>query len=94
MLGYREITPVYYETALKLKYLNDPDAMEMLDLIRDTMTFDFAATYTNALGLIFSTVGDNIKNNNPNITSNVKVNAKVWQKALDQLYASFEKLDK
>ncbi len=94
MLGYREITPVYYETALKLKYLGDPDAMEMLDLIRDTMTFDFAATYTNAIGLIFSTVGESIRYNKPNITSNIKAQAKIWQKALDQLYESFAKLDK
>lgn len=94
MLGYREITPAYYEMSLKLKYQSDPIAMEMLDLIRDTMTFDFAATYTNALGLIFSTVGDNIRDNNPSITSKLKVNAKVWQKQLEQLYESFEKLSK
>lgn len=93
MLGYRNITPVYYETTLKLKYLSEPNAVEMLDLIRDTMTFDFAATYTNSLSLIYSTMGDNIKNGNISITSLVKGSSKIWQKELDKLYTAFEKLN-
>lgn len=94
MIGYQTITPAYYETSLKLKYLSDPVAMEMLDLIRDTMTFDFAATYTNSLSLIYSVLGDNIKNGTPSIASLVKGSSKVWQRAIDTLYGAFEKLDK
>lgn len=94
MLGYQQITPVYYETSLKYKYLNDPSAMKMLDLIRDTMTFDFAATYTNSLNLIYSVLGDNIKNNVSSISALVKGSKKVWQNGIDQLYAAFEQIDK
>lgn len=93
MIGYQKITPAYYETSLKLKYLNDPVAMEMLDLIRDTMTFEFAATYTNSIDLIYSILGDNVKNNVASISATVKGKSKVLQKLVDTLYAGFEKLD-
>ncbi len=92
MIGYQKITPSYYETSLKLKYLSDPTAMSMLDLIRDTMTFEFAATYTNSISLIFSTLGDNINKNVPSINSLVKASSKIWQNAIDKLYSDFEKL--
>ncbi len=93
MIGYQKITPAYYETSLKLKYLNDPTAMHMLDIIRDTMTFDFAATYTNSISLIFSTLGDNINKGTSSISSIVKATSKVWSAAIDKLYADFEKLE-
>jgi hypothetical protein len=93
MIGYQKITPAYYETSLKLKYLSDPTAMSMLDLIRDTMTFEFAATYTNSIALIFSTLGDNINKNVPSINSLVKASSKVWKNAIDKLYSDFEKLN-
>lgn len=92
MIGYRKITPAYYETSLKLKYLSDPVAMEMLDLIRDTMTFEFASTYTNSISLIYSTLGDNMNNKVPSIASIVKANSKIWQKNIDKLYEDFAKL--
>ena len=54
----------------------------------------FAATYTNSLSLIYSVLGDNIKNGTPSIASLVKGSSKVWQRAIDTLYGAFEKLDK
>lgn len=92
MYGYNQVTPAYYETTLKLKYLNDETAMSMLDTIRDTLTFDFAMSYTNSLSLIFSIMGDSIKNQIPSVAANLKASTKVWQKAIDKLYEDYAKL--
>lgn len=92
MYGYQYITPAYYETTLKLKYLSDETAMGMLDLIRDTLTMDFAMTYTNSLDLIYSTMGDKINNKVQNIAAVIKVSSKLWTKDIDLLYENFAKL--
>lgn len=46
----RLVKPAYYEIALKRKYMSDPTAWEMLDLIFDTVKIDAGIVYTNALG--------------------------------------------
>ena len=92
MYGYQKITPAYYETTLKYKYLSDPVAMQMLDLIRDTMTFEFAAIYTNSINLIYSTLGTHVRDGTKSIATHVKANSKVWQKSIDILYEDFAKI--
>ncbi len=46
----RTVKPAYYEIALKRKYMSDPTAWEMLDLIFDTIRIDAGIVYTNVLG--------------------------------------------
>lgn len=46
----RTVKPAYYEIALKRKYMSDPVAWDMLDLIFDTIRIDAGIVYTNALG--------------------------------------------
>ncbi len=92
MYGYTDITPAYYETTLKLKYLSDETAMSMLDLIRDSVDFDFAILYTVPLSTMYSFYGDNMANATPTIASAVKAQSKAWQKLLDKMYEDYEKL--
>lgn len=47
--GYANVTPVYFERALKGKYARDDESAEMLSLIRDSLWFDFA--YLNSTSL-------------------------------------------
>ncbi len=47
--GYNSITPAYFESALKGKYARDNESAEMLELIRDSLWFDFA--YLNSVSL-------------------------------------------
>lgn len=49
ILGYEDVIPAYFETALQTKYSRDNDSAEMLDLIRDSLTFDFG--YLNSVSL-------------------------------------------
>lgn len=92
MYGRKYVTPAYYETTLKYRYLNDPDAVYMLDLIRDTMTFDFAMTFTNSLGLVYSIMGDNISNKVKDISSTLRSAGKSNARKLDDIYSAYEKI--
>ena len=47
--NYRNVTAAYYEVALKVKYSRDDVSSQMLDMIRDSIRFDFA--YINDLYL-------------------------------------------
>ncbi len=44
-MSHTEVLPVYYETTLSLKNMKDPDSIEMLDIIRDSRTFDISLIY-------------------------------------------------
>lgn len=43
--GYRQVTPAYFEVALKNRYTKDPISKEMVDLIKQSMILDFAYVY-------------------------------------------------
>ena len=51
-LGYRDVLPAYYEVAIKVKYNRDSTdkAIQILDIIHDNCTTDFAFIYNYALG--------------------------------------------
>ena len=44
------VTPVYYDMALKNKYSRDEESANMLDLIHDCVTTDFAFTWGDSVG--------------------------------------------
>ncbi|MBQ7321161.1 MAG: extracellular solute-binding protein [Clostridia bacterium] len=92
MYGYKEVTPAYYETTLKLKYLSDETAMSMLDLIRDSVDFDFAILYTVPLSTMYSFYGAQMDNGTASIAAAVKAQSKAWQKLLDKMYEDFDKV--
>lgn len=48
--GYKTLTPAYYEVAMKVKYTNGERTSEMLDLIRDSASIDFATMFASSLG--------------------------------------------
>ena len=43
--GYRQVTPAYFEVALKNRYTKDETSKEMVDLIKKSMILDFAYVY-------------------------------------------------
>jgi len=50
-LGWRDVTPTFYEVALKVKYMRDSDdvVMKIVDMIHDGVTTDFAYIYNYAI---------------------------------------------
>lgn len=48
--SYLLVRPAYYGTVLSERYMQDPESVEMLDLIFDTLDFDFASCWSDILG--------------------------------------------
>ncbi len=48
------VSPVYFETALKVKYSRDDESAKMFDLIRESATYDFGRLYGGAAGVSLS----------------------------------------
>lgn len=55
--GYRETTPVIFETVMQYQKSKSPDMSRMLGLIRDTAWFDFARIYSYSLDTICDAPG-------------------------------------
>ncbi len=45
--SYLLVRPAYYETALSERYMQDPQSGEVLDMIFDTLRFDFSSSCSN-----------------------------------------------
>ena len=45
--SYKLVRPAYYETALSERYMQDPQSKEVLDMIFDTLYFDFSSSCSN-----------------------------------------------
>ncbi|MDY4435749.1 MAG: hypothetical protein SPF08_11390 [Candidatus Flemingibacterium sp.] len=67
--SYKEVIPVFYDTALKTKAARDDNSGEMIDIIRDSLTFDFGYIYSQTLGGVGHKFVGWIRDNNNNIVS-------------------------
>lgn len=47
--SYRQVSPAYFEYALKLKYSRDNESAQMYDLIKSSVIFNFAISFTMSL---------------------------------------------
>ncbi|MBR5869840.1 MAG: extracellular solute-binding protein [Clostridia bacterium] len=86
---YRSVTPVYYETALKVKYTRDDTSAQMIDLIHDTLMTNFIYAYNYALnniGLQYRTL---ITGKSKDYVSLVEKNLKGAETKLEALAEAF-----
>ncbi len=51
--GYKQVTPAYYDVALKTKFTRDEESAEMIDLVLAGRVFDFGYLYDGWNGLAF-----------------------------------------
>ena len=52
-LSKKYLVPAYYDTTLKTKFARDDDSVEMLDIIRDGVVFDFGCVYDVSTAFVF-----------------------------------------
>ena len=91
--SYRQVTPAVFETAMKLKYSTAEDDSRMYDLIRDTIQFDLGRIFTTPLrNISYSPFRNACNNGNTQWVSIIKAEAKVMQKALEQIVTSLDKV--
>lgn len=70
--SYRQVSPAYYETALKVKYSRDSETAQMYDIIRAGVLFNFGSIYGFGMNQINTTFKGAIMSNNANWASNYK----------------------
>ena len=50
--SYQMIPPAYYDSVLSLRFMQSPESKEVLDLIFDTIQFDFSGTCSNIFSYV------------------------------------------
>jgi len=94
-LGYRDVLPAYYEVAVKIKYTRDSTdaAMQILDIIHDNCTTDFAFIYNYALNGVGLIERDLMGGKKADFASVYAKKEKTYQKKLDELIEIFTAVD-
>lgn len=70
--SYRSVTPAYYETAVKYKYMSDPESWEMLDCIYKNIYMDPGYLYATVLDHLHSGLRDIAQSGNNTVSSYYK----------------------
>lgn len=89
--SYELIRPAVYEVALKTKYSRDDDSAEMIDMILDTMIFDFTNIYAFSFGDQKSPAHGlrmNSRNNSNELASYFAQYEKIYSETMDKLVSS------
>jgi hypothetical protein len=86
---YRSVTPVYYETALKVKYTRDDTSAQMIDMIHDTLMTNFIYAYNYALSDIGLQYRKLITNKSKEYVSTIEKTLKSAEKKLETLSGVF-----
>ena len=91
--SYRYVTPAYYETALKVKYSRDDETSQMLDMIRDSVKFDFAYIYNASLGTPMTQFRDLVMKKPDAAASTLASNMKACNKKLEELLDMYNEME-
>ena len=92
--SYRKVTPMYFETALKVKYTRDEESSQMLDIILQGATFNFGVVYSGAVSDVGYIMRDLLLFGSKNISFSAywEKNENRFQKALDKVLDKFSAL--
>ncbi len=86
------VTPKYFQKILKYQNAQDVDSLEMVELIRERITFNFGVTYSMAIDAPVARY-DNMVNPKWTYSSSYKTKAESWNTMLSALIDSFLLMD-
>ena len=89
----RTVKPAYYEIAVKRKYMSDPVAWEMLDLIFANVKVDPGLIYTNSLEKPLQTLRDISESKQNTVASSYEKMRSKAKKSLTKLNSKLEDLE-
>ncbi|MBQ2256049.1 MAG: extracellular solute-binding protein [Clostridia bacterium] len=89
----RTVKPAYYEIAVKRKYMSDPVAWEMLDLIFANVKVDPGLIYTNSLEKPLQTLRDIAESKQNTVSSSYEKMRSKAKKSLAKLNSKLEDLE-
>ena len=84
--SYRNVIPQYYDVVLKVKGARDDESAEMIDLIRDSLIFDFGWVHSVPMGSIGGIMQELILGNNSGLAS-------YWAGKENQVLTGLEKIN-
>ena len=87
--SYYNLTPVLFETAMKVKYSRDTESAQMFDIIRDSRMTDPARIFGRSLNNIYAVFRFQIEEKNQNWASNYEKHLKEYQTSIDKLNENF-----
>ena len=83
--GHKLVRPAYYESALRYKYMKDPESWEMMDIIIDHIYIDACIIYTGALSSFHDEFRQIMTRKNNTVTSSYKSKAKSAKRSLSKM---------
>lgn len=90
---YRNVYPKYYDIALKTKSSRDEESGEMLDLIFESLYYDFGFINGSNISYIADYFGNNIVNKVKDYASFWAKNEAQYQRDLEELAAVYQTMD-
>lgn len=82
--SYRSLMPVYFEIVLKVKYAKDEQTSKMLDIMYETVSFDFGQIFNGELGALTELRNVVVSKNNNYMSIN-KATSGIYAKKLSQI---------
>lgn len=93
--SYQLVRPAYYDTSLSSRYMQDPQSKEILDLIFDSLNFDFSSSCSNIL--TGAVIRDNLRpilsGNSNRVSSATRSWSKSVTRGLDKYNESLNALE-
>ena len=90
--SYVLVRPAYYDVALSLRFMQDPESKAILDTMFESISFDY--TYVTSLGGVRDSMRSTISSPRPSIASQATKWQRTIENALKQQSKAFEKLKK
>lgn len=93
--GYRNVTPMLFETSMKLKYSSDNEASQMYDIIRSGVRIDMGRLFSTELQQFSWSLFRNVCENKASVnnwSSSYKTAARIMEKALNTINTSIANL--
>ena len=82
--SYKKVVPTFYDKALKTKAARDEDSSEMIDIIRDGLTFDWGYLHSDTLGGVGHIFVGLIRDNSNNVMSKYAENEEIYKTNLEK----------
>jgi len=87
--SYRVAVPAYYDVVLKTKAARDDESAEMLDIVRDGVTFNFGYAFSGVLNMVGHIFQEKIKAKNDKLVSTFTAGQKIYQRKLDEVLVHY-----
>ena len=91
--NYRTTSPVYFETALKVKYSHDDVTSQMYDIIKNGLKFNFGFTFNAATGNFANNFIDAVNQGDGNWASTYASKKDAAEQKLQKFYEDVAALD-